>query len=294
MLLKFRDDIQRSLNKNVITNRQQFVQNEDRSSSRLPVHFGVPQGSILGPTIFNIYVSELPDCIKSDSIQYADDTTVYRSCKYKNAAQSIKTLEDDVLKLQKWSSENSLIFNSTKLKSIAFSSKRNTHKHCFLLRSEGKSIHQEESVKLLGVLFDQHLTWSEQVQSISKSTYGILRTLKMFRRFTPLKVRKSLAECLVLSRLNVDHNTCKLVFQALHDEKWPSYLKTKMRSQPRILRSTNAGPKIDFGERKTWQDQATIFNELPIDVRKCDTKIVYNKEIKKFYKDKAQTRVLLL
>jgi len=52
-------------------------------------------------------------------------------------------------------------------------------------------------------------------------------------------------------------------------------------------------PKLTL-ERKTWQDQATIFNDLPIDVWKCDTKIIYNKEIKKFYKDKAQTRILSL
>jgi len=62
-----------------ITNRQQFVQNEDPSSSRLSVHFRVPQESILGPTIFNTYVSELPDDIKSDSIQYADDLAKFSS-----------------------------------------------------------------------------------------------------------------------------------------------------------------------------------------------------------------------
>ena len=72
----------------------------------------------------------------------------------------------------------------------------------YLIRSSCKPIEQKDSVKLLGILFDQHLTWNEQVNSIIKSSYGTLRALRKFGRFTPLRVRKSLAEALILSKLN--------------------------------------------------------------------------------------------
>ena len=57
--------------------RYQYLQIEDKSSNLLPMFFGVPQGTILGPVLFNLYVAELADCTYSKTIQYADDTTLY-------------------------------------------------------------------------------------------------------------------------------------------------------------------------------------------------------------------------
>ena len=59
----------------------QYVQIEDKRSTLLPMFFGAPQGSILGPLLFDLYVTELADHIYSTTIQYADDTTLHRHCK---------------------------------------------------------------------------------------------------------------------------------------------------------------------------------------------------------------------
>ena len=79
-----------------LTNRHHYVQIDDQTSSKSPIHFGVPQGSILGPILFNIYVAELLSCIDSDSIQYADDTTIYRTCRPNDILQEIRKLENDI------------------------------------------------------------------------------------------------------------------------------------------------------------------------------------------------------
>ena len=104
--------------------------------------------------------------------------------------------------VSEWSAGNGLVFNNDKLKYITFPSKRKVNDKSYLIRSNRKSIAEETTVKLIGINFDQNLTWSSNVNSIVKASYRILRTLKTFKCFTLFKVRKSLAESLVLQRLN--------------------------------------------------------------------------------------------
>ena len=140
LLLKFRDNIQKALNRNEITmsvttdyskasdtidhetlirklvslnfsnssikimlsyltNRKQYVQVNDKQSTRLPIYFRVPQGSILGPVLFNIYVAKLSTCIDSNSIQYADDTNIYKSSSKANAISNTRTLENRTVEM---------------------------------------------------------------------------------------------------------------------------------------------------------------------------------------------------
>ena len=94
---------------------------------------------------------------------------------------------------------NGLVFNNDKLKYTTFFLKKKVNDKSYLIRSNRKSIAEETTIKLLGGNFDQNLTWSSHENGIFKASYGILRTLETFKRFTPFKVRKSLAELLVLS-----------------------------------------------------------------------------------------------
>ena len=70
------------------------------------------------------------------------------------------------------------------------------------MKSNGKSIKQKPTAKLVGITFDSNVTWKEQVNILTDSTYGLLRVLKTLKRFTPFPTRKFLAESLVLSRIN--------------------------------------------------------------------------------------------
>ena len=67
------------------------------------------------------------------------------------------------------------------------------------MKSNGKSIKQKPTGKLLGITFDCNLTWNDQINIITKSTNGVLRLLKSFKRFTAFTTRKYLAESLVLN-----------------------------------------------------------------------------------------------
>ena len=78
---------------NYVSNRKQFVHIDDKSSDTTSVHLGVPQGSVLGPVLFNIYVADLKDAISVKSYQYADDTTLYQHAK----VSDINTCKDDIM-----------------------------------------------------------------------------------------------------------------------------------------------------------------------------------------------------
>ena len=66
------------------------------------------------------------------------------------------------------------------------------------MKSNGKSIKQKPTAKLLGITFDCNLTWKEQINITTKSTYGVLRVVKSFERFTVFTTRKCLAKSLAL------------------------------------------------------------------------------------------------
>ena len=212
------------------------------------------------------------------------------------------------------------------------------------MKSNGKSIKQKPTAKLLGITFDCNLNWNEQINIITKLTYGVLRVLKTFKRFTLFTTRKCLAESLVLSRINhcsvvynqmpkylvkrlqrvqncaagyvlgrygnavdvvnlnwlpilegIEYNISKLIYQGLNDKNWPSYLPVEIVTQKRTLRSNNSGPCVDHGEKHTFQDQAkNAFNKLPFNIRSNESKIIFNRQAREFYKDKALARALLL
>ena len=77
--------------------------------------FDVPQGSILDPALFNLYVAELADRTYSTTIQYAVDTALYRHCKISKLNQCAVAIQKDVKKLLSWPQQNKLIFNYIQL-----------------------------------------------------------------------------------------------------------------------------------------------------------------------------------
>jgi len=115
-----------------LTGRQQFVQIDDNVSDYVNISFGVPQGSILGPVLFNIYVNDLSDNLDSiKSYQYADDTTIYIHEKPANLKARVEKLQKalDTCSLASWSSSCNLSLNTKKTKVVLFSTKQLSRMH---------------------------------------------------------------------------------------------------------------------------------------------------------------------
>ena len=207
-----------------ITERNQFVQIDDKVSNLAHIYFGLPQGSIIGPVLLNLYVIDAADILRSHSVQYINDKTLYEHSKVKNI--SVSRLEEDLRRLSNWFKDQNLVFNDSKTKLLLFSTSQMSLKHnlsdtnicqvkCNNITSEGAY-----TTNVLGVHLNQHLNWNDHVTYLVKSTCGFLRTFRLFKDlhllkygktwFTHFNVRKNLAECLVLSKLNYGNVVCAI------------------------------------------------------------------------------------
>ena len=117
--------------KNYFTGRKQFVHIDPQSSEELAMTSGVPQGSILGPLLFIVYINDLPRCVKHCSVNtYADDTVLYL------AGPTVHNLtfyiNQDLQCLSEWLEDNNLVLNVSKTKRVLFTSQRHKERHCIL------------------------------------------------------------------------------------------------------------------------------------------------------------------
>jgi len=135
-----------------LSNRRQFVQINDNESNMLTVLNGVPQGSIFGPVLFNIYVHDMSTNTDAECIQYADDTSLYCHTKPRHLADCADKINDDIQNLQQWSKSQNLLFNAKKTKSMLFSTQQMAMRHQFDFEIKSADGNTIERVKQLSSL----------------------------------------------------------------------------------------------------------------------------------------------
>jgi hypothetical protein len=159
-----------NLLKSYLTNRNQKCQIKNSFSTERLIKCGVPQGSILGPLFFLLYINDLPQCLnKTKPRLFADDTNLTAS------GDSITDLEaaanSDLENLRKWLIANKLSLNVAKTEFMLIGSKAMIKKdsdsrlNVFI---ENKQIKQVSECKTLGVIVDQHLSWKSDSENICK------------------------------------------------------------------------------------------------------------------------------
>ena len=131
------------------------------AKSKIEVQRGVPQGSILGPLLFIVYVNDLPQVIQNCAVtQYADDTTMTLVANDVNSLE--RKLDEDLQHVMKWADDNKLKMNTRKTQLLLLSRKRREREMSRAIVSMNKEvIERSRSVKCLGVKLDDGLNWKE-------------------------------------------------------------------------------------------------------------------------------------
>ena len=141
------------------SNRRLWVVLDGKSSQEYPVNAGVPQGSILGPTLFLLYINDLPDVICNIAI-YADDTTLYSKCDQASdlwqQLELASELESDLQDTVDWGRKWLVDFNAGKTQLVLFDQSKNTG--AIDVKMDG-SVLEKKTSKMLGLTFSSKLDW---------------------------------------------------------------------------------------------------------------------------------------
>ena len=149
--------------KSYLENRKQFIRSDNISTNYQEIVCGVPQGSILGPLLFLIYINDLNEASDVlNLIMFTDDTNLFYS--HKNIGNLFFTMNDELVKINEWFKANKLSLNIKKTKLTLFHKKSLTELGSTLplaipnLQIGKKNIERVSSIKFLGVMLDEHLS----------------------------------------------------------------------------------------------------------------------------------------
>ena len=166
---------------NYLCERTQLVVVDGEESDTIGVLSGVPQGSVLGPLLFLIYISDLPNAITITSAivnLFADDVLLYHSV---SSVSDFLKVQESICCIEQWSSSNHLTLNALKCKYMLISRKRNPLQPVCPLVLNGENLDKVESYKYLGILLTSDLSWSAHISNICAKARQILGLI--YRRF---------------------------------------------------------------------------------------------------------------
>ena len=175
-----------------LTNRRQLVQIDTKQSSFRLQKYGVPQGSILGPLLFTLYINDLPLSIDNGLCElFADDTTTHAS--HRDIHCVSKQLQENVNKMTKWTEFNHMALNPKKNKSMLVTTpqkRRTLTTGLPPIYIANDKVEEVDSHTVLGITIDKNLTWSIYLHSLSERVSQKIRQLSQMKHFLTQHARK--------------------------------------------------------------------------------------------------------
>ena len=156
-----------------LSNRYQRVKVEDQLSDWIPVISGIPQGSVLGPILFVIFINDMPEVVESLCQLFADDAKIFRSVDLRDNEGNLK-LQADLDKLCEWSKKWQLPFNTDKCKVLHIGSSNPCHHYTMNGKKLGKVVEEKD----LGVIIDSELKFHKHTAAAVKKANMKLGMIK--------------------------------------------------------------------------------------------------------------------
>ena len=277
-----------------LQNRLQRVVIRGQNSDWGEIKAGVPQGSVLGPLLFLIYINDIVNGVNSNIRLFADDTTLYISVddpnNVTNATDAATQLNDDMITIKSWADQWLVTFNPTKTKTMTITNKKVEHPPLYFDNTELKSVKEH---KHLGLTFKSNLSWSSHTSEIVQNGSKMCDVLKKFKYQIDRKSLETIYFSFIRPKLeyacsvwddcterdkialdNVQHNAARIVTGAkkgtshalVHDElQWPSLSERrtqfKLKHMHRIVHNTAPSylsdilpAKVNVGARYNFRD----------------------------------------
>ena len=184
-----------------LSNRKQYVHCNNVESSVMDSVCGVPQGSVLGPTLFLIYVNDMINCMRYCRLQlFADDTI--SSLSGRNMHTLFNLLKYDLKSMMQWFKANKLSLNFDKTFYSIFHSRKSTVSHIFdSMTVEGETLERKKSAKYLGLTFDEVLSWRHHIEKLLSDLSKYFYLFYNLRKDIPYKFKLQLFNSYVYSRV---------------------------------------------------------------------------------------------
>ncbi len=235
-----------------LSDRRQRVLIEGSFSNWLPVTSGVPQGSILGPLLFLLYINDMPSVASNtDTALFADDAKCIKKI---SCSADARVLQDDLNRLHCWSNKWSLRFNAGKCKVLTIARSRNPIKFDYSLN--GSLLEHVGIFRDLGVVVDSTLSFREHIRSLVSKANAISGMIKRTIGYhAPRHVTLQLYTALTRSTLEY----CSPV--------WSPYLNCDIKKLESVQRSMTRYI-LGYPESATYRDRCVDLNILPLSYRR--------------------------
>jgi Reverse transcriptase (RNA-dependent DNA polymerase) len=222
-----------------LADRQQIVQIGKTVSQRRLIKYGIPQGSVLGPLLFSVFVNDIFELKLRGKLQlYADDAVLTYS--HRDSITLFDDMQHDLNLISNWFYNNCLTVNGNKSKYIIFKDNRralDTQESLFI---NGEEIERVENIRYLGLIVDSRLNWDEHVKHIKSKIASFAGVLHRIKNIVPMKSRLDIFHAHIYSHV--------LYMNAI----WTTTCQFRMDT---ISRLVNKGMRAVFCE--DYKNQAT-------------------------------------
>jgi len=245
---------------NYLNQRYQRVVINGASSSWLPVTSGVPQGSILGPLLFLLYINDLPDMLSKNTLCaiFADDTKLYREI---TNIHDVEELQDDLTKITNWGDTWGLKFNVAKCKKLKISRQAPRPNIDSSYHMHDQIVDTVDSMVDLGVTVASSLHWSEHITTIIKKANSTMwMTIRNMGYNSPFKAKRTIYMALIRSK--VEYNST--IWNPCNKED----LYRLEGVQRRATNFMTKNPRRPSPFHISYTERLTLCNLLPLSYRR--------------------------
>ena len=188
-----------------LNGRSQYVRIGTTKSQAVPIVYGVPQGSVLGPLLFSLYISPVAKIMQSHGVnfvQYADDTQLY--IQLDDSHSQLSAIRNCFNSLLQWFTVNGLQLNADKSETVQLgtAAKLRANRSLTQISLNENKLKLSSCVRNLGVLIDSNLSFTDHVNSICKSARFHISSLRQIRNSIDTETAKEIASSIVGSRLD--------------------------------------------------------------------------------------------